>query len=100
MAWLILLGIFAASCLVWCFLYMFGLALNGAMEPSNVFHYLWEEVTWLEIFPGWKQRRAKFLRITEPDRMSEIYRLPGLWHFFWMHIFLPFGPSVIYILTY
>lgn len=99
--WLGLFGVLVGSWGVWFFLYAFSLAMNGAMHPFRVFHYLKEEIGWLEVFPGWKKRRAKYLNIVEGEPRksyeSDIYMLPGIKDFLIRHVLIPFGPAVAYI---
>jgi hypothetical protein len=59
------------------------------MVPGTHWRCLKEEVGW--ILPGGKQRRMKYC-----DGNEELARqLPGLWHFVFTHILIPFGPVVL-----
>lgn len=92
---LLVLGVIVCSMSFWYFWYGLELFLNGAnMERGVHFRCLWEELTW--VGPGGWGKRLKYC-----DGDVELARsLPGICHFFLVHIVIPFLPSVIFWYLY
>lgn len=78
---------------VWYFLFGLECYMNGGGIGRNQhtmpFYWLWQE--WLWLGPGGWERKMKLCRGNEEMARS----LPGLPHFIFTHIMIPFGPAMV-----
>lgn len=80
------------GCVVWYFWYGLECWINGGTIARHpwLFHFplLWEEFTW--ILPGGWNRKLEYV-----DGDAELAAtLPGVPHFFFTHLLIPFGPAI------
>lgn len=99
----IILSIFALvfGLAFWYIFYGLELYMNGASfgkgSKYSIFHYLWEEFLW--ILPGGRKMKIKFCE--DRDMSSEEAKdLPGVFHFMFTHILIPFGPTILLNIYY
>jgi len=88
----------AAGILFWYFWYGLECFLNGGtiMRHPWLFHFplLYEEITW--ILPGGRKRRLDYVH----GNVELAKTLPGIPHFIFTHILIPFGPAIAWLLLY
>jgi hypothetical protein len=87
---------FFIGVVLWFFYYGFELAINGAfayLKHSPLVTLIicaWQELTW--ILPGGHKRKLEFCR----GNVDWANELPGLPHFIFTHIMIPWAPLAIH----
>lgn len=78
--------------IVWFFYYGLELFLNGAHMQKSPFYYAYQEL--MCILPGGWKRKLKYCE----NDIELAKSLPGISHFVFTHILIPFGLFFLYML--